>query len=344
MDTEKLIESAKNVIGENERDDYIIAPTQHVELFKTKAPVLAEILKKLDIQETARQFEKWDARANLLQKEFKGNAKWSRQFVFWAAVCSAALLAISILFPDVPDNLKELGTGRLLTIIFTLAGMIFGTLGSIWLTIIRSGGLLKKWMQNRAEAEMQRLQFFKLITSKEVKQQDDSSIPPALFQLEYFRRFQLDVQLAYYENRSKDHDKAAQKALLQGAVAMGLVALANGAAGFLGGIGYIKFTAIASLGVVAKSFAAKVTNSEAINQDSRNAERYLRAETILSELRARLDAVREHVLNGKLEVLHEFVEAVHEQLSLEHRQWLESISKAGTAVGKLEKHLEDLKK
>ncbi len=112
----------------------------------------------------------------------------------------------------------------------------------------------------------------------------------------------------------------------------------------LGSAFSIKLTAIAALAIIAKAFVSRISNTEAINQDGRNAERYNRTAVTLKKLRNRLNEVRRQVSAGNFDILSEFVEAVHDQLSLEHRQWLETISQAGTAYGNFEHHLEQLVK
>ena len=234
--------------------------------------------------------------------------------------------------------------GKVWAAIFALGGIFFGAAAGLLLNMIRSGRMLEKWMQNRAEAEMLRLQLFNSVTGKEHESATKTSIPTALLQLEYFRRFQLDVQRTYYSASSEKHDSAAQKALIYSSVTMGVVAMINGASGYLAStFDNLKWTAIAAIAVIAKAFVTKISNTQAINQDARSAERYQRSSSTLTRLSSKLDDVRKQILSGDEEILNEFVEAVHEQLSLEHRQWIESISKAGTAIGKFEKHLEDLK-
>ncbi len=335
METESLVKAAQKAIGENTPNDYILNPTHHGEVFENSAPSLATIFNTSEVKTIAQQYEKWDRIAIDAQREYKRKSNLTSWSTLGAAICSAGLLVISILGIENSTNTK------LFMSIFALSGMFFGVVAAILLNVIRSGGLLEKWMQNRANAEMQRLQYFNLVTSNQTNV--NSKIPIRLLQLEYFRRFQLDVQKNYYSFSSLKHDSAAAKALTKSVMAMGAVALTNGAAGYLGSTVGIKWTALAALCIIAISFITKITSTESLNQDARNAKRYLRTASTLFRLSGQLDDVRKQILAGNKEILNEFVEAVHEQLSLDHRQWMESISKAGTAIGKFEKHLEDLK-
>jgi hypothetical protein len=89
-------------------------------------------------------------------------------------------------------------------------------------------------------------------------------------------------------------------------------------------------------GAALQAFAAA---REAINQDRRNAERYDNSAQVLQGLRERLDDVRVGIAAGSPSVLTEYVAAVQDQLSLEHRQWLEGAENMQAAVARLEKAL-----
>ncbi len=90
--------------------------------------------------------------------------------------------------------------------------------------------------------------------------------------------------------------------------------------------------------------AAYAATREAVNQDRRNAERYGRTLGSLEILRAKLDDVRGGVLAGSQAVLDDYVAAVHEQLSLEHREWLSGAESTRSAIGKLDETLAALQK
>ena len=224
---------------------------------------------------------------------------------------------------------------------FGIGGVLFGVAASMCLNYIQKANLLTEWMEKRAEAETQRLHYFDLITRPQ-SEGGKSALFPALIKLEYFRRFQLDVQIIYYQLRGSGHSSRAKRAVLLGTLTMGLGALANGLAG---GLGFIssKWTAIAGLALVAQAFAALIGISEAINQDGRNAERYDRTGRGLRALKANLDEVRLGLIKGKTELLSRFVEAVHEVLSTEHRQWLKAFHEKSSAMGRLEDLLNGLR-
>ena len=96
------------------------------------------------------------------------------------------------------------------------------------------------------------------------------------------------------------------------------------------------------MALVVQSFATSTSNSESLNQDGRNAERYKRVYSNLAHLAGQMDEVRTAVAAGDLEVLDGFVDAVHEGLSAEHRQWTEDIGQIGSAVDKLSEKLKSV--
>ena len=158
-----------------------------------------------------------------------------------------------------------------------------GAFAGVCLNRIRSGELLQQWMRNRAEAETRRLYYFDLVTGDRPQANISPTIPLPLLQLEYFRRFQLDVQITFYDVRGQQHAQAASKALSLSTWALGGIALLNGLAGAFGWVDP-KWAAIAGIALVAQAFASMVTNTEAVNQDRRNAERYERARCVLAKL------------------------------------------------------------
>ena len=88
--------------------------------------------------------------------------------------------------------------------------------------------------------------------------------------------------------------------------------------------------------------ASFATTREAVTQDRRNAERYGRTLAILENLHRKLDRVRAGLAGGRQDLLSEYVAAVHEQLSLEHRQWLKKGQDTLSALAKLRDTLAQL--
>ena len=102
------------------------------------------------------------------------------------------------------------------------------------------------------------------------------------------------------------------------------------------------FAAIGALGAAFTGLSSFASMREAVNQDRRNAERYGRTYRVLEDLNKRLDDVREAVYFRGEQPLIDFVDAVNEQLSLEHRQWLGELGEARGAFARLENTLKEI--
>lgn len=265
MDRDELINAAKEPIGEGQLDDYVLAPKNHADLLIPKAPALATILRKSELNTLAGQYERKDAEARPAQTIFRDTAKRANWAVFVTVCLSAALL--------ITGPLTSEGVGKGLLIVFGLCGIISGALGAIWLFKIREGRLLETWMTARAGAETARLSYFDLVTNVP-DAGEISVIPLPLLQLEYFRRYQLDIERAFYRNRGRDHRFAADKMLTVSAFAVGLGSLATGLGGLLGGAANPRWVSIAGLGAIASALSAFASAEEAPGQDRRNDERY----------------------------------------------------------------------
>ncbi len=205
----------------------------------------------------------------------------------------------------------------------------------MWLFKVGAGNLLENWMTARAEAETRRLEYFHLVTTSK-DDGSDNSHPLPLLQLEYFRRYQLDVQRAYYRRRGAYHKQAADKMLTLSALAVGLASLATGMGGLLGAAWGPQWVAVAGLGVIATALSAFASAKEAASQDRRNMERYGRTVKALDSLSGKLDDVRKTAAVGEIDPMEQFVAAVQEQLSLEHRQWLETSESTKASLAGLE--------
>jgi hypothetical protein len=255
---------------------------------------------------------------------------WANWALLLTTILGAAIMVVAILA----------ASWAKLSMLVGLVAVVSGGLASMSLFRVREGNLLEAWMSARAQAETARLLYFSTLAQGD----DDTSDPPlGLLKLEYFRRYQLDVQIAYYAGRGEAHRRSADQTLLIGGLAVAAGAVAAGAAGVLAATD-TRWAAVAALGVVGTAGAAFAATREAVNQDRRNAERYGRTLSALEILRGRLDEVRAGVLAGSQELLEEYVAAVHEQLSLEHREWLSGAESTRSAIGKLDETLAALQK
>lgn len=337
---ESEIQKAKATIGENEKDDYVINLSEHAKLYEEKAPGLAKLLTSSAAKIAANEYERLDKEALEAQSKFSRFSRCAYNAVFWAAVATAGLTVTGVLHAFLnPGGLLGMPTEKIAIAIFGAAGIISATIGTIYFNQIRNGKLLEKWMNKRAETETQRLYYFDLATRPPEPPMNQAAQP--LLQFEYFRRYQFDVQLSYYGVRSRQHAALAEKSINFSTWMLGIAGLINALASFFGWT-HAYLTTIAAAAIVFQALAVKSVNREAINQYGRNAERYDRTRAILNKLAGDLDKVRMAIVRGNMEIFQKFVSAVHEQISLEHRQWLSARDERVSIIGQFEKQLKDL--
>ena len=335
MSDAEVVKRAVEAIGAGRPDDFILAPSTHAEELAGRAPALAALLRTGKVATLARQYERRDRDAGEAQTRFKEAMRWAN-----AAVLATGVLGASIMVAGILEEARDDGDLWPLLLVLGLCALVSGALASMWLFRAREGNLVEAWMSGRAHAESARLEYFATL----VRLENGPSDPPlGLLKLEYFRRYQLDVQLAYYDQRGRQHRQSADRTLTIGGFAAALAAVASGSAGIVASI-EAPWAALAALGVIGTALAAFAATREAVNQDRRNAERYGRTLSALEILRGRLDDVRGGVLAGSQAVLEEYVAAVHEQLSLEHREWLSGAESTRSAIGKMDETLAALQK
>ncbi len=320
---------ASTIVGSEGRDDYVLTPTGHAERYAETAPGLVALLRSSAARIAGEEFERADEIALQAQHTFRGVANQANVVGMLTAWTSAAVLLAALL-----------GAPGAVILALGIGGAIAGAYGAFLTQRLRQQHLLQRWMTARAEAEEFRHRYFEVVALTPPTE-DSPSAPSftSLLQLEYFRRYQLDVQSSYYDVRQRQHQQSADRTVTYAAAAGFVAALSTGLAGLLGAGEGTNWAGLAALGIVGASLATYAGVRESITQDARNAERYGRTRTALREIHTRLDEVREAVGRGNRAALEEFVMAVHEHLSVEHRQWLSESDATRSGLARLERAL-----
>jgi len=321
------IQLARDIIGTAEKGDHQIRPTRHAEEFESKAPEFAAILRTSRIDVAARDYEDKDEQATEAKAEFKRIFGRSNLTVLLTSVVIVFVLAVGILKPG----------QKLLLVAFGLLSFVGGSIASYYLNVLKQGKLLDAWMSNRARAEVARLEYFLSVAKAPSKTAVGNMLE--LVKLEYFRRFQLDVQLNFYGDRSKGNKAEARKALQWSSIAVAGAGTVTALAGFASGFIDPRFAAIATLGTLFAALSTYATTREDVYHHQRNAESFCRTEEALIEIYKRIDDVRTAVLAEGQKPLLDFIDAVHEQLLAEHKQWLGLETEAENAFTKLQESL-----
>lgn len=309
--TNPAVLQAIKAIGENKDGDHSIRPTQHAAAYLATAPALAAVLDSGAVASNCRAYEKRGVKAKEAQTEFRRIFNRANKLVMATAILTALVLTVGVLSPYIQPVAKTL------LLALAIGGVVCGAFASKDLYSVRQGRLLEEWMTKRAAAESKRLEHF----SEIAKAGDESDTALQLQKLEYFRRYQLDVQLAFFDKRGQDHRNEARENLKQSGLAISGAAIVTGVAGVLTSVSPA-WAALASLGAVFTAYSSYTTLREQIYQSGRIADRYALAADSLEEIAKRLDDVREAVSREGQKPLVRFVEAVHDVLIAEHKQWL----------------------
>lgn len=336
MTPDDMIRFAQDALGPERTDDYKIKPTTHAGDLAEKAPALATILRRSEFSVLAEQYERKDKQANENQAIFKTTADRANWAVFLTA-CFSTLLLVAAPLKSLASSLPD----KAMLVVFGVCGVISGGLGSMWVFRTREGKLLDNWMSARAAAEALRAQYFEAVTNLEATDKD-SAIALPLLEFEYFRRYQLDVQIAFYERRAAEHRRDADRMLRISAFSIGLASISTGLAAVLGSV-EPAWASIAAFGAVSTALASFASTKESVSQSRRNMEQYSNACDALTLLKRKLDDVRIAAAAGEREPIRQFVAAAHEQIASEHRQWLAAAQNIQPAIDKLEDTLSKLK-
>jgi hypothetical protein len=109
---------------------------------------------------------------------------------------------------------KEGFAGSILTILSLFcAGAADFISGGMTARVIGRRSMHSRWYDARGNAEAHRRQFFLAVLNAEPPTGTPKSEVPLLSQkLEYFRRYQIEVQQSYYNDKSRDNQYGAEKA------------------------------------------------------------------------------------------------------------------------------------
>jgi len=333
MSDKTRIDNAKEIVGDGKDDDYIIRPTEFPAQFEESASDFASLLKDSALVVSAKNYERVDARAGEWQKRFKKHMK----IATWSIFCATSFAALLAASASVQDTVSE-PLLRAMQVACGATSIATSVVSALFLYIASRGRELQKWMQSRAEAETARLGYFKGVVQKVCDNYPDQ--PQLLLAaLEFFRRYQLEIQQRFYEGRNKDHENDRGRTVLIGVSAAAILALGSALGGGLGTLVDPKFAPLAALGTIGAALALVASRREEINQSERNAERYRRTAGHLREIRKKHLEVQKAVAQGNTSVILDYVDAIQNQLSLEHRQWLSEGEEVDSAVKAMEESL-----
>lgn len=324
-----LTKRATDAIGDPAAADWELSPHTHAEKLNEDGAPLRHILASPEIQSIVETFNTEDARAVAAQKRYKKLAKRAAIAGFMAVFVGCILILPSERLPGF-DVLQWAGILQ-----FALLSLSIGcSLSIAWLKPFEC------WMQARGRAEQARANLFRSVLAATAPSATaPGEVPLIALQLEYFRRYQLDVQREYYGKRGPQHRKAARISSRWRLFAFVLIVFA--AVPVLYSLQKIEWLpwidriqlpesnqalqrAFLGLGVMASALQGLLAAIGLMNLDERNAARYGSVAQNLEFLHdTYLGVARQRAIEGDRSGVLKFTSLVQEQISSEHREWVE---------------------
>jgi hypothetical protein len=326
---EDVATKAAELLGAKSADDWKLEPSQHVARLLPEAAALKRMLDTELVKEIMDRYDRANGTAKNYQRSYK---KFGRSEVYLstaAAILGAMVLSMANIADPTPayTYLRD-------SLLFVQMICAAGVIGVKYL--LQHQQPFVKWNESRTIAESARIELFEtvcgLTKSKWEDVQRDGDFPLLPLQLEYFVRYQLDVQQIYYDTRGGQHRKAAQRYISFGAVVTFIAALAAALVGVSNDIGDgVSIASMAAL--VAPILLTAQTSLSRLNQDERNGARYEITYAHLKKIRGeRLDEARLNAATGDPAAVHAFIQAVDSIISVEHSEWQAPETSAATAV------------
>lgn len=306
--------------------------TQKLTTAVADKPALLHIVKTSRVRIALDAFERKGREATQQQKAFQREVTIANVCLMIAGVLSGLVLIVA---PHVASTAGK--DGQLVSWLPVAIGVLTLALGAgaaFFAHKVREAGRLQRWLTARSGAEAARSAIFTTITEKAVSE----APPEALSALDLVNRLLLEDQRIWFRDRAAEHRKSSEKTAFWGGAATALA--------FAGGSGAVIASFepdqawIAIFGVVGAALAAYAVSRERLRVDSANAGVYEKAADALDEIAARYDTVEAEVRSGRFDAFAAFTTAITEQLSLEHKRWLEGTAEAEAVLRELDQQLE----
>lgn len=316
----------RDMLGAPTPDDWKLEPSQHAARLEPKAAALKRVLEHSAIQAIMRRYDRYDDDAGVQQAGYKKYGRWEIYLAAAAAILGGIILAMS----DVPEDspVFDYLRGGLLVVQLVCAAGVVGMKH-----LLQAGKPFQAWQKSRSLAETARIELFETACGPErdwADQQQADDYPLLPLQLEYFIRYQLMVQVIYYDKRGKQHQAASKRYASVGAIVIFIAAVAAGLGGFaLELIDSVSVTSIAAM--AAPVLLGVQTSLSRLNQDERNAARYEITHAHLERQRGKTSDIRQAAANGDAATVHAFIRDVNQVISVEHSEWINQLAEKDIA-------------
>ncbi len=323
------VDDAIKAIGHAGAMDWDLKPETHAASLPEAAGPLKRILEGAILKDIINAYNQSDTTAKAAQTHYKRLARIAALTSFAAVVLGGILL----LPRHAPIPAYILTTASIIQVSLLVCSFV----SSLTLAFSKP---FNAWMHARAEAETARIGLFNAVLAAD-EQPRSGELDLLPLQLEYLRRYQLNVQRAYYKLRGAQHARAVKRAGLIRIFGLLLVALAavplalrvigpeltpeilQPVATYFSKSPEAAQRIVLAMSVVGGALQGALAAYALMSQDERNAARYLDTSQNLEDLAGRpLDEARAAASENDRESVLAFAALLHEQISSEHREWI----------------------
>lgn len=331
---------AAKAIGRNPENNISIGKIEdHIKDLPKEAIALKQVLELPYVRKVAERQSTASKDSGIWQRKVKTNHS-TVLWVLGAAVVVSAL-ALLIPMPEEQEAMARIGTAVLVYSALLVPAFIG------WRE--RNSQALSSWNAFRGAAEALRRRRFDVVFDAQAGP-EPADIPLLPLKLEYFRRYQLDVQRSYHRMTSEKNRKQARWArlllipCLLIVVTWGIVMLLAifGAWSEQGSLPSFVPDAVIGLaadfhlverlrldllglllGIVVSVLYGAIYLRAMLNENSRNAARYTQALANFDYLAgAPLEEARQAAKEGNEVAVRRFIARVHASMSTEHAEWV----------------------
>ena len=296
---------------------------------------LEPILRASGVRVQLEALDHLEREATTQQRAFRRELTIANLCLMIAGVLSGLVLALAPVMSRLQTVEGQFDWAWVPTVIGA-ATLALGAIAALATYKAREGNRLQRWLSARSGAEMARSGVFVTVAERAAAGASETMLAA----LELVNRDLLENQRAWFRKRAKEHRRSSDWTTSWGGLATALA--------FVGGSGAViasfvpSQTWLAVAGVIGAAVGAYAVNREALRLDRANAGGYEKAAAALDAIAARYDAVEAEVRAGQPDALRAFTAAITEQLSAEHKRWLEGSTQAEAVLGKLDGQLQRL--
>ena len=297
---------------------------------------LEPILRSSGVRVQLEALDHLEREATAQQRAFRRELTIANLCLMFAGVLSGLVLALAPVMSRIQTVEGQIDWKTWVPTVIGAATLALGAIAALATYKAREGNRLQRWLSARSGAEMARSGVFMTVAERAAAGASETMLAA----LELVNRDLLENQRAWFRKRANEHRRSSDWTTSWGGLATALA--------FVGGSGAViasfvpSQTWLAVSGVIGAAVGAYAVNREALRLDRANAGGYEKAAAALDAIALRYDTVEAEVRAGKPDALRAFTAAITEQLSAEHKRWLEGSAQAEAVLGKLDGQLQRL--